>query len=231
MRFFMFHYRFPLSRGVSCGFLWISADVCGCLRTFEEQRGSLRMWRGFALESPWPHNKIGVSGENESLPIQLLASPDCEHENLLRCLLRESIADDHSQERIFREAEAIEALIGLATSDPNVWVGSIVLEAELSRNLDSDRREDAEALLTFAKQVVKLDDGIIVRACDLQTVGFSEFDALYLACAETGQVDVFLTTDDRLIRAARRASSKLAIRVLNPVSFWEEVKNANPRND
>ena len=97
--------------------------------------------------------------------------------------------------------------------------------------ISSDRREDAEALLTFAKHVVKLDDGIIVRARDLQTAGFSEFDALHVSCAETGQVDIFLTTDDRLIRTARRASGNLAIRVLNPVSFWEEVKNASPRND
>jgi predicted nucleic acid-binding protein len=141
------------------------------------------------------------------------------------------LTDDLSQERILREAEAIEALIGFATNAPNMWIGSVVLEAELSRNPDSERREDAEELLTFVKEVVRLDDEIVVRARDLQTSGFSEFDALHIACAEAAQVDIFLTTDDRLIRAARRASSKLAIRVLNPVSFWEEVKNANPRND
>jgi predicted nucleic acid-binding protein len=138
------------------------------------------------------------------------------------------LTDAHSQERVLHEAEAIEALMGLATSEPNVWVGSVVLEAELSRNPDPDRREDAEALLTFVKQVVELDDVTIVRARALQTAGFSEFDALHVACAETGQADVFLTTDDRLIRAAGRASTNLAIRVLNPVSFWEEVKNAFP---
>src|SRR5690349_11969019 len=104
------------------------------------------------------------------------------------------LTDDHSRERILREAEAIEALIGFATSDANMWVGSVVLEAELSRNPDSDRRENAEALLTFAKQVIKLNDGIVIRARDLQTVGFSEFDALHLACAESAHVDVFLTT-------------------------------------
>lgn len=141
------------------------------------------------------------------------------------------LTDDHSQQRILREAEAIEALIGLAASEPNVWVGSVVLEAEISRNPDSDRREDAEALLTFVKQVVKLDDKIVARARELETMGFSEFDSLHLACAETGGVDIFLTTDDRLMRAARRASGKLAIRVQNPVSFWEEVRNASPRND
>jgi predicted nucleic acid-binding protein len=141
------------------------------------------------------------------------------------------LTDDQGQQRILHEAEAIEALIGFSTTKPHTWVGSVVLEAELARNPNPSRREDAEALLTFVKQVVRLDDGIIARARELQQAGFSEFDALHLACAETAHVDIFLTTDDRLIRAARRAMSTLAVRVLNPVSFWEEVKNANPRND
>jgi predicted nucleic acid-binding protein len=106
-----------------------------------------------------------------------------------------------------------------------------VLDAELSRNPDSNRRADGRELLAFVQQVVKLDDKTMARARHLQTMGFSEFDALHLACAETGQVDVFLTTDDRLIRAARRTAGKLAVRVLNPVSFWKEVTDANTRND
>jgi predicted nucleic acid-binding protein len=122
-------------------------------------------------------------------------------------------------------------LIGLATGVSHTWIGSVVLEAEISRNPDSNRREDAETLLAFVQQIVKLDDEIILRAHELQSAGFSEFDALHLACAERAQVDVFLTTDDRLVRRANRLLSKLAVRVLNPVSFLEEVKNANPRND
>jgi predicted nucleic acid-binding protein len=141
------------------------------------------------------------------------------------------LTDDHSQDRVRREAEAIEELIGFSASESNSWVGSVVLEAEISRNPDSDRREDAQALLAFIKQVVKLSDRIVSRARDLQGAGFSEFDALHLACAEEAQVDIFLTTDDRLIRMANREPDKLAIRVLNPVSFLDEVQNANPRND
>jgi predicted nucleic acid-binding protein len=106
-----------------------------------------------------------------------------------------------------------------------------VLEAEILRNPDSNRREDAETLLAFVQQIVKLDDSIVVRAHELQSAGFSEFDALHLACAESGRVDVFLTTDDRLVRRANRLSDKLAVRVLNPLFFLEEVEDANPRND
>lgn len=144
------------------------------------------------------------------------------------CISR--LTDDQSQARVAQEAEAIEKLIGLATSQSNVWVGSVVLEAEVSRNPDFERRADAETLLTFIKEVVKLDDGIVEHARQLQGLGFSEFDALHLACAKSAHVGVFLTTDDRLIRRANRLTGKLAVRVLNPVSFLEEVQNANPRN-
>jgi len=141
------------------------------------------------------------------------------------------LTDDQTQERVVREGEAIEELIGVATGGGNVWVGSIVLEAEIARNSDAERRADAQALLEFVEQVVRLDDGIVARARKLQGTGLSEFDALHIACAESAQVDIFLTTDDRLLRRANRLKRELAVRVLNPVSFLEEVKNAAPRND
>jgi hypothetical protein len=78
------------------------------------------------------------------------------------------LTDDQSQARVLRESEAVEKLIGLATSESNVWIGSVVLQVEISRNPDSERRADAETLLTFVKQVVKLDDGIVTRARKLQ---------------------------------------------------------------
>jgi predicted nucleic acid-binding protein len=118
------------------------------------------------------------------------------------------LTDDHHQERIRKEAEAIERLIGIATSDPNVWVSSAVLEAEIARNPNLERREDAQALLSFVKQRIKLDDMIIDRARGLQALGFSAFDAMHLACAESGAVTIFLTTDDRLARRATHHSDK-----------------------
>lgn len=141
------------------------------------------------------------------------------------------LTDDQTQERILREAEAIEKLIGFATAESNTWVGSAVLKSGNRAQPDAGRREDAQALLAFAKQVVNPDRGIVIRGRQLSEMGFSEFDALHLACAEAGQADVFLTTDDRLIRGANRWANRLAVRVLNPVSFLEEVKNANPRNE
>ena len=50
-----------------------------------------------------------------------------------------------------------------------------------------------------------------------------QWDALHLACAESGQADIFLTTDDKLLRLSQRIANKLQVRVDNPLSWLTEV--------
>jgi hypothetical protein len=97
-----------------------------------------------------------------------------------------------------------------------------VLAIEIGRNPDSERRHDVLTLLEFANEVVAPQAKDALRAESLARLGFGEFDALHLACAELGAVDVFLTTDDGLIRRARRYAEVLHIRVENPVSWYQE---------
>ena len=111
------------------------------------------------------------------------------------CLNR--LTDDQGQSRIRNEAEAIERLMGFATRSPNVWTGSAVLEAEIARNPNLRRREDARLLLTFVEASVSMDEAIVQHGLDLERIGFPAFDAMHLACAHRGGVDIFLTTDDR----------------------------------
>jgi hypothetical protein len=61
------------------------------------------------------------------------------------------------------------------------------------------------------------------RSAFLQKLGFGAFDALHLASAEQGQAEVFLTTDDNLLRRAERHRYELRIRVQDPVSWYREV--------
>jgi hypothetical protein len=63
------------------------------------------------------------------------------------------------------------------------------------------------------------------RARRIEELGFSPFDALHLASAELGGADVFLTTDDDLLRRARRSLGLLHIRVEDPVSWYEEAQS------
>lgn len=61
------------------------------------------------------------------------------------------------------------------------------------------------------------------RGNEIEQLGFTGFDALHLACAESGDVDVFLTTDDKLVKRAARMRAKLDVRVANPLQWAQEI--------
>jgi predicted nucleic acid-binding protein len=54
-------------------------------------------------------------------------------------------------------------------------------------------------------------------------MGFRTYDALHLACAEQATVDVFPTTDDRVLRIATRHTAQLKVYVANPLAWLLEV--------
>jgi predicted nucleic acid-binding protein len=137
------------------------------------------------------------------------------------CLNR--LTDDQSQVRVRNEAEAVEGILRLTRAGQVTWVSSTTLEIEISRNPDAERRHDVAALLAFSNEVVVPRSRSAERATFLQKLGFGTFDALHLASAEQGQADVFLTTDDDLLRRAGRYRNELRIRVQNPVSWYREV--------
>jgi predicted nucleic acid-binding protein len=137
------------------------------------------------------------------------------------CLNR--LTDDQSQARVRNEAEAVEGILRLVRAGKVTWVSSTALEIEISRNPDRERRHDVAALLAFSNEVVVPRSRASERATLLQGLGFGTFDALHLASAEQGQADVFLTTDDELLRRAGRYRNELHVRVQNPVSWYREV--------
>src|SRR5207237_7120062 len=114
------------------------------------------------------------------------------------------------------EAEAVEGGLRAVQDGKVTWVSSRVLEIEIGRNPDVERRNDVLALLTFANEVIVPSAETAVRSEGLVRLGFGKFDALHLACAEQSAIDVFLTTDDILLRRARRNSAALRVRVDNP---------------
>jgi hypothetical protein len=134
------------------------------------------------------------------------------------------LTDDQSQARVHDEAEAVEGILRLVQDRTATWVSSRVLEIEISRNPDLERRNDVLALLAFADETVVPLPNDATRAESLKRLGFGEFDALHLACAEQGAVDVFLTTDDGLLRRAHRHAETFRIRVENPVSWYQEFQ-------
>ena len=63
---------------------------------------------------------------------------------------------------------------------------------------------------------VSIDTKEKSRGKQLEVLGFKDRDALHIACAESGKADVFLTTDDDVVRKAKHISSQLRVPVDNP---------------
>ena len=98
-------------------------------------------------------------------------------------------------------------------------MGSEVIQLEIGKTPVAERRHRLMLLASSAHRTIPVGQAEAARASELETLGFKDFDALHIACAESGRADVFLTTDDRLLRLAERHAERLAVSVENPVSW------------
>jgi predicted nucleic acid-binding protein len=138
--------------------------------------------------------------------------------NLDVCALNR-LLDDQRQPRIRREAEAVEEIFGLIQSKQVRWIAGAVLQSEIMRTPDRQKRDDILALMRFADEQPPLSSRAILRAAMLEQIGYGPFDALHLAIAEDSGADVLLTTDDRFTRQANRGLGNPTIPVMNPVNW------------
>jgi len=131
--------------------------------------------------------------------------------------------DDQRQERIRLEAEAVLLILGRCEVGAWQWVSSAVVEEEVNNTPSRERRSRVQNMLSGAHRTVALAAAAIARAQELKAMGFRTYDALHFACAEQATVDVFLTTDDRVLRIAIRHAAQLKVRVANPLEWLLEV--------
>ena len=136
------------------------------------------------------------------------------------CLSR--LTDDQSQPRIREEAEATERILAGVRLGTVYLISSEALEDEARRNPSPDRRRAVQTLLSFASTTIQIDHAIARRAHALAALGYGTYDALHVAAAESAQVDVLLSTDDRLIKRAARGLGNPGIAIGNPVSWSRE---------
>lgn len=127
--------------------------------------------------------------------------------------------DVGTQARIREESHAVEGFFSLVFQGAVRWVASEELEAEILSNPHSDARPEVLELLAFSAERVILSEDAFERAIVLEQLGYGAFDALHLASAEEALVDVLLTTDDRLLRRARRGLGNSPIPIENPINW------------
>lgn len=103
------------------------------------------------------------------------------------------------------------------------WIGSEVVNFEIEQTPDPDRRQRTRLLAVHAHRIARVGQAEAERARQLTSLGLPPVDALHLACAESEQADVFLTTDDRLLRKSSRLAGQLRVQVENPLTWLKEV--------
>ena len=153
----------------------------------------------------------------KDLPVWVIYLDTC-------CLSR--FFDIQTQPRVHQETAAIEQILIQIQAGHWAWISSNVLMAEVEQTRDPQQRTEIMDWLTNAYQTVSAGLSEILRGKQLEVLGFTEVDALHIACAESGNVDILLTTDDGLLRRAKRNSSNLYVQVENPY-VWLQRRDEN----
>ena len=133
--------------------------------------------------------------------------------------------DDQTHERIHLEAEAVLLILKRIEDGKWHWKSSEVVQFEIDQTPNTERRTQVSLLTRFASEVILIDDSIIQRAEILQDHGFKTYDAMHLACAESANASIFLTTDDRLLKRAQQKRKILNTDVRNPLDWLQEQLN------
>ena len=140
------------------------------------------------------------------------------------CLSR--LFDIQTQPRVHQETQAIEQILTQIQAGHWAWISSNVLMEEVEQTPDPQQRAEIMDWLTNTYQTVSAGLSEVLRGKQLEVLGFTEMDALHIACAESGNVDIFLTTDDGILRRAKRNSSNLYVQVENPY-VWLQTGEEN----
>lgn len=139
--------------------------------------------------------------------------------------------DDQAQPRIALETQAILTILSQCQAVTWKLITSTALDEELDQMPNRERFSNVKTILAIAKIKVLMSPFIEQRSIELQQLGFSGYDATHIASAERGKADVFLTTDDRLMRRAQNNTSLIKVKINNPVQWLIEVTQVEDTNN
>ena len=128
--------------------------------------------------------------------------------------------DDLENRKVRLEAEAILEILDRCNRDWEL-VGSVVIDDEIALITDIEKRLKVEQKLGLISEYIELNEAIFSQVPHYQKAGLKLFDALHLACAQSGKT-IFLTTDNRIITLAKKIPA-INIKVENPVHWLMEV--------
>ena len=128
--------------------------------------------------------------------------------------------DDQTQDRIHLETEAIMIILKHIELKEWEWISSGVVNYEIAKTTDEERKFRLQFLVRRATEFISVDQKIYNRAKEIQQeLGIKAYDALHIASAEEGKADIFLSTDDKIIKASKRNTEAIKVEIENPL-IW-----------
>ena len=131
--------------------------------------------------------------------------------------------DDRTQDRIHLEAEAILTILKYIEKKQWWMINSDAIIYEVNKIPDPERKTKVQFTLSNTNDYVQINEQILRRAKQIQQLGVKSFDALHIACPEAAQADIFLTTDDKLLKKVHQFVDKIKVKVNNPLNWIREV--------
>ena len=128
--------------------------------------------------------------------------------------------DDFVNDRIRMESEAVSVILERCEQGAYNLVSSDIVRYEISQIINQDKQDSVLRLSKTATKIVKVNNKIEKRAKEFEALKVKPYDALHLALAEDAKVDVFLTTDDRILN--KKDKLNINFRILNPLDFIHE---------
>ena len=130
--------------------------------------------------------------------------------------------DNQLVPRIRYESEAVIAILNRCSKDWElVWSSAITYE--IAKIPDHQKKDYVASFAAKTTRNILIDEKIKGQASVFMEWGIKALDALHVACAEESGATVLLTTDDTLINIMCHYNDRIAIRILNPAAWYEEV--------
>ncbi|HAJ79188.1 MAG TPA: PIN domain-containing protein [Fibrobacteres bacterium] len=133
--------------------------------------------------------------------------------------------DNQQQPRIRLESEAVLLILRYCEQGIFEWLTSEIVDFEIEQIKDIIRKGRLQFILSFTTHKIEIKNSVHKRAEYFESLGIKGLDAYHLAVAEYGKADVYLTTDDKLLKRANYYKKELRLRVVNPLEWIREVEN------
>ncbi len=128
--------------------------------------------------------------------------------------------DDQTQEKIHLETEAILIIL---SSDRWELIGSDIIDFEISKIPDKERKKKVELLGQKVLKKQKITADLIKRAKNIEQKEIKPLDALHIASAESFKSDYMITTDVDIVKKYQNNKDFFTkIKICNPILFLTE---------